>query len=172
MTNRYQQFLEIYPKWQQSEPELAELVKEISSAESYLEIGTAEGGSLYYLAPLLGIKSAVCVDLDEDHTRKIRYQVFAELKSVNCVMFSGNSKDHSIVDAVKRKGPYDVVLIDGGHDYATVMEDWQNYGPLAAKYLVFHDIQLPAVKAVWEQMKGNKMEIVHSKTFGFGVLKI
>ena len=37
-------------------------------------------------------------------------------------------------------GPYDVVFIDGGHDYDTCHHDWRTYKKLATKAVMIHDI--------------------------------
>jgi cephalosporin hydroxylase len=71
----------------------------------------------------------------------------------------------------------DFLMIDGGHDYATVLADWTNYGPLVRPggMVAFHDLgqQYPGVRPVWEQArKGHvSLEIVESpKLWGIGVL--
>ena len=40
---------------------------------------------------------------------------------------------------VKKRGPFDAILIDGDHSLAGVSKDWQLYGELAP-LVAFHDI--------------------------------
>ena len=173
--DHFQRYQSKYPNWQQERDEIDAVISIIHSSgqqvRTYLEIGTAEGGSLYYFGHRLAPLSAVCVDLDEDHTRPLREWVFGEIgDAINISLMSGDSTDQTIIDCVKAKGQFDMVFIDGGHDYATVKSDWENYGPLATKFCVFHDICLPGVKAVWDAIPERKLSIVGQGKFGMGII--
>jgi hypothetical protein len=52
----------------------------------------------------------------------------------------GDSHDSATIEATRRLGPFDAVLIDGDHSYAGVKRDWENYGPMARRIVAFHDI--------------------------------
>lgn len=169
MTDYFRSFLEKHPGFQQDRQEIETVAKIIGLQDTYLEVGTAEGGSLYYFAHHLGLKQATCVDLDEPHTRTVRNWVMGELdEAVEVSLLSGDSRDHSIIDVLAAKS-FDVVFIDGGHDYETVKSDWINYGKLAKKYVVFHDICLPDVRKVWDTLPQPKLSIVESGRFGMGI---
>ena len=172
MTDYFDTFQRKYHNWQQQREEIEAVAKLIGECNSYLEIGTAEGGSLYFFAHKMGFKRAVCVDLDEAHTRPYREWVFEQLSgAVEMTLYSGNSMDAAIIEQAAKE-QFDVVFIDGGHDYATVKSDWVNYGKLANKYVVFHDICLPDVKKLWDELPGIKLSLIGDGRFGMGILTV
>lgn len=160
----------------QERNELKHIFDLIQGCESYLEVGTAEGNSLYVLAHALKPGAAItCVDLGEKHTTPHHNEIIRILSTegYDVGMYHGNSTDHG---TYPDKKPHDVVLIDGGHDYATVLSDCKMYGPLAKKYILLHDIKLPDVaRAVREYMAtnpGKYSEFVNSPTMGFGIIEV
>lgn len=71
---------------------------------------------------------------------------------------------------------YDAVLIDAGHDDFNVAIDAFLYGPLAQKYIFFHDIQIPDVNRAYEWYCRQRPEcrnyrIVNSENYGYGVIE-
>lgn len=162
----------------QEPSELEHVFNLIQGCESYLEIGTAEGNSLYVLAHALKPGAKItCVDLGENHT-KPRQEEIRQLLSptYEVAMYHGNSVNR---DTYPNKEKHEVVLIDGGHDYATVLSDAKMYSPLATKYILFHDIKLPDVAlAVGKFLNENNpghwkySEYVNSPTMGFGVIQL
>ena len=159
----------------QQREELEHVFNLIHGCESYLEIGTAEGDSLYVLAHALKPGSRITsIDLGELGTRTLVEQIMQLLMPLHSVaIYRGNSMDAS---TYPRKVKHEVVLIDGGHDYETVKSDIAMYAGLATKYLIFHDVMMPSVKqAVDEYVResGAKYhEFVRSETMGFGVMEI
>lgn len=140
---------------------------------SYLEVGCAEGGSLYVLGHM--VKGAVdIIDFGEIHTTPQRDEVILELgKPVRQIL--GDSTKPEIFQMV-RGNKYDCVLIDGGHDFDTVFSDCVVYGTLATKYIFFHDVQLPevakAIKAFLAAYDiGDYSTFINSSTYGYGILK-
>lgn len=182
--NYFDRFKAKFPAWQQDPLEIGVVTNLIrENTRTYLEIGTAEGGSIYYFGHCLPLKTAVCVDYDEDHTREVRQWAFDELEAIgkDCEkmkpkvspsLLSGDSKDPVIIDAVKNIYPdgCDVVFIDGGHDYQTVLSDWKNYGPMANKFCIFHDICLNEVKRVWDSIPAPKLNIIETGKYGMGIV--
>lgn len=154
--------------------ELEHVFNLIQGCESYLEIGTAEGDSMYVLSHALKPNSRITsVDLGEMGTRKLVEQIVQLLLPNHQVgIYRGNSMDPA---TYPKPRPHDVVLIDGGHDYATVKSDIAMYGPLATKYLLFHDVMLPGVKqAVNEYLKDRDVkyyEFIRSEDKGYGVIE-
>lgn len=162
----------------QDRHELEHVFNLIQGCESYLEIGTAEGNSLYVLAHALEPGAKItCVDLGESHTKPRHADIMQKLSPTYLVaMYHGNSMDEA---TYPNKEKHDVVLIDGGHDYRTVLSDCQMYVPLAKKYVLFHDVKLPDVgKAVGKYLNENNpgnwkyREFVNSPTMGFGILEV
>ncbi len=164
--------------------------------QSYLEIGTAEGNSLYVLGHAVkplenGFKHIGCIDIGEKHTEKFRKEVVEQISGNKPIReFIGDSTNPK---TYIRRDPYwsteikhwctdtsneiDCILIDGGHDFATVLSDSILYAPLATKYVFWHDIQLPEVRKAYEWFKkryalGEYSEFISSTHFGYGICKI
>lgn len=138
----------------------------------YLEIGTAEGNSLYVLSH--ATKIAHYIDLGEPHTKKPRDEIISKMPLVPNGIFSDSTSP-------KVRGHlwnnYDCILIDGGHDFATVLSDAILYAPLATKYIFFHDIQLPDVRAAvewWHKrwQLGKYTEFINSPNFGYAIIEV
>lgn len=155
--------------------ELQHIFNLIQGCESYLEIGTAEGCSMYVLAHALKEGAKITsVDLGERHTIPYKSEVVKILSpKYDIGIFHGDSMDKM---TYPNKKPHDVVLIDGGHDYDTVLSDANMYGGLATKYLLFHDVKLPEVKRVIVKYLENRTEkyyeFINSDNFGFGILEV
>ena len=118
-----------------------------NKVESYLEIGSKNGGSLWTIGNTLP-KGAriISVDLPHgDHSFKNTLPNLRECVDALCKrgydaqLFVGDSTDQTIVDQVKALGPYDLVFIDANHTVPYIWKDWQNYGPLC-RLVAFHDI--------------------------------
>lgn len=100
-------------------------------------------------------------------------------------IFKGLSTDLKILKSAIYASPYDILYIDGGHDYATVKFDLENYAPLVKTggYLVIDDsccdMSMPfgffqgisdVTKATVEYMNGNSdwefiVSVVHNRVF-------
>lgn len=159
----------------QERNELEYIFNLIQGCESYLEIGTAEGNSLYVLAHALKLGAKItCVDFGETHTIPRHNDIIQRLAPDYLVaMYHGNSTNPSTYPI---KSKHEVVLIDGGHDYDTVYSDAYMYGLLATKYILFHDVKLPEVKkAVDKFVEETDMkyhEFINSQTMGFGICEV
>lgn len=139
--------------------------------QSYLEVGSAEGSSLYILGNTS--KEIAYIDIDEDHTREARKDAIKHLEK-DVKAYHGDSRSSS-THPISRK--YDCVLIDGGHDYDTVYSDCMMYAPLATKYIFWHDIQLPEVRrAIDVFMARNKLgkysTFINSGSYGYGIIEV
>lgn len=149
----------------------------IQGCESYLEAGTAEGNSLYVLSHALKPNSEITyIDWDEKHTREPRELIvrYLESKGFKITPLHGNTHDPEIVKKAQAK--YDVVLIDAGHKFEDVITDATNYGKLATKFIIFHDVQLPEVErafSLYQKETGHTgYKVINSETFGYGILEI
>lgn len=157
--------------------ELEHVFNLMRGCESFLEIGTAEGNSLYVLAHALKPGSQITyVDWDEPHTKPKRDLVLKMLTDEGYGVrgVHGNSHDDSVIRAAQDK--YDIVLIDAGHDYNDVIADARNYGKLATKYIIFHDINLPQVKdafAMYQKMVSHRSYMIsNSENYGYGIMEV
>lgn len=159
----------------QNKEELEHVFHLIQGAESYLEVGTAEGNSLYVLSHALKPDAEITyIDYGEKHTLEPRNEVLAKIpQKVHAIL--GDSNDMQTFARVADK-KFDVVLIDAGHDDFNVAIDALFYGQLATKYIIFHDIMLPDVERVFEwysrQFKRESYRVVNSEHFGYGIIKV
>lgn len=142
--------------------------------ETYLEIGAAEGNSLYALGH--AVQNAITyIDIGEAHTAGPRAEAIAQLgKTVHPII--GDSTLPRTAHELKDKH-FDCVLIDGGHDFATVLSDSILYATRARKYVFWHDIQLPEVKEAVEWFTkrwhiGIYSTFINSDRFGYGIMKV
>lgn len=161
----------------QDEQELSYVYGLLERCESYLEVGTAEGNSLYVLANAMKKGSEITyIDWAEKHTKDKRDFILSKLTDYNITSVHGDSNDYTTLDRVKNKR-FDAVLIDAGHDDFNAAIDALFYGPLATKYIIFHDIQLPDVGRVFDwysrQMPQKRFyKVVNSESYGFGVIEV
>lgn len=156
----------------------------IKGCSSYLEIGTAEGNGLYVLAQALAQYPSIdIVDFGEKHTHAPRAEVLKKLFDIGIGVREIYGNSHSVVGQVIRadsRGELDkseVVFIDAGHTYEDVIADAIAYGHLATKYIIFHDICLPPVKAAVEwYLKQNPQfkyhEFINSPSYGYGIIEV
>lgn len=113
----------------------------------YLEIGSKFGGSFGAVTRALPAGSrSVAVDLPggSKHWTASRVSLAAcvddlQLAGYDTHLIWGDSTDADVVSRVQALGPYDLVLIDAGHELAYVSADWANYGPMG-RIVAFHDI--------------------------------
>jgi len=129
--------------------ELARFVELVRSegVRSYLEIGSKFGGSFSAVTRAMPAGSrAVSVDLPAGSKHwaasKVALQAcVAELQKsgYDTHLIWGDSTSSDVVRQVTALGPFDLVLIDGGHTLPYVRSDWMHYGPLG-RMVAFHDI--------------------------------
>lgn len=162
----------------QDRQELEYIYNLMKGASSYLEVGTAEGNSLYVLGHALHKDAEITyIDFGEEHTTEKRDQVLDKLRRLYSVTgIHGDSNDFSVMKQVNGK-QFDVVLIDAGHTEANVVIDAIFYGPLARKYIFFHDVQLEPVGRAFDwycrQRPDKKSyKVINSDTYGYGVIEI
>ena len=88
-------------------------------------------------------------------------------------MLCGDSKSKEILKSAEILGGYDLIFIDGGHDYLTVKSDFENYSKHLNKngVIVLHDIKSNIVKGVpkfWKELKKNSKKYKFKKIFKKG----
>ena len=126
-----------------------------------LEIGTYHGGTLYHWLQN-ATEGAVIVSVDSYAVGVDNRHLYADWTppGVTLHVLAGDSRDQEITDAVQRRGPYEFVFIDAGHDYPDVRSDWETYSMMAPGGLVcFHDItSLTGVPQLWQEIKDQGYE--------------
>ena len=92
--------------------------------------------------------------------------------------FSQSQDTIAKVRAALGGGALDFLFIDGGHDYATVKADYENYAPLVRPggVIAFHDIQgIADVNRYWSELTRGDWPHVHSichpNGWGIGVIQ-
>lgn len=138
--------------------------------KNYLEIGAAEGTTLHILGSIP--EYVDYIDFCEPHTESLRREIVGQNPKFTC--FKGDS---TIPHLHNRDNLYDCVLIDGGHDFATVLSDSILYAPLATKYIFWHDIQLPEAKSAIEWFVkrwrlGKFTTFINSEHYGYGIVEV
>jgi Methyltransferase domain len=127
----------------------------------FLEVGVYKGRSMALVqlaADLLGKKAEIwgvtplstagdqySGYADTDYLAAIR-DTFrrARVTQENAAIIPGLSQDAGVLTEAAKHAPYDILYIDGCHDYAAVVSDIRNYVPLlrVGGYLVMDDASL------------------------------
>ena len=173
---------------------LLEIVKK-NSSQNILEIGTANGGTIFSFARMGGDDAVLAtVDLPNrafgygyPSWRARIYRSFpAKGQKINLVR--GDSHSNETFEEVERvfgSSNVDFLFIDGDHSYEGVKKDFEMYGQLVKKggVVAFHDIVdgdeefVGGVPRFWSEIKNNYRhdELVHDWNqggLGIGVLYI
>lgn len=156
----------------------------LGDCSSYLEVGTAEGNSLYVLSHAVWARSCrkvVYIDLCEAHTlaprEELLQKLYMECTGLIPTCISGNSHEPYCIRAAAKFGQFDAVMVDAGHSYEDVIADAIAYGHLAKKYIIFHDVCMPDVRRALEwYAKHAKLKapeyFIKSENFGYGILRL
>lgn len=161
----------------QDRTELEYVFNLMKDCKSYLEVGTAEGNSLYVLANAMPTGSEVTyIDWAEKHTEAHRNAILEQLTDYKITPIHGDSNEQSTLMRIKGES-FDVVLIDAGHDDFNVVIDAIFYGNCANKFIIFHDIQLPDVNRAFtwyckQRPECKNYRVVNSETYGFGIIEV
>lgn len=128
------------------------LVDEMPPSFKFLEIGVFRGQILGLIA-MLTDNTARAADItgitpldstgghwESNYEADIKqlHEIFG-LRDPNII--KGLSTEPGVIDEATRKGPYDIVYVDGGHEYSVVKQDVPNYGAMVKPggYLVIDD---------------------------------
>ena len=131
---------------------------------SFLEIGSAWGGTLHlYAGAWLGMRSVTSVDTGK-HPAAMRRVIedLREKEGRDAVWLHGGSHDDSITAKAAKRGPFDFIHVDGDHSKPGVLEDWKRYWPMLAPggLIAFHDILFnhgsTKVCAAWPEIRAGQ----------------
>jgi hypothetical protein len=173
---KYRPYFSATGLWQQPD-ELAELLHYLQQQHirSFLNIGTFNGRTFKFIADFLTAQNPnlVCVTVDIE-----QHPTLVPAPEYRYVIGTSENFAHQ---------RFDLVFIDGAHEYAAAMRDFTLVGQYA-KFCVFHDIadqwisELPGggCTAVWKELKQQcaKTHDIHefvtadkpTQTMGLGVL--
>jgi cephalosporin hydroxylase len=121
-----------------------------------LEIGVWEGGTLAHW--LRHANTVTAVDDTMRDPGPDEWHRWADAAGTTLHLLQGDSRDPDIVDSVRRRGPYQFILIDGDHTYQAVKADWWNYRPMVDQggVVCLHDIVARpdyGVPELWGEIK-------------------
>lgn len=104
---------------------------QIISLISYLNYLYKKDGQIFGITPLntTGDKYATHPDINYEEAIQRIYAQF-NLSGNDLNIIEGLSTDKTSIDIAEQCGPYDVVYIDGGHDYETVINDINTYSKM------------------------------------------
>jgi predicted O-methyltransferase YrrM len=141
--------------------ELDWLCNKIAGANSILEIGSWDGSCLALLAKScapgarirsidLGLGGPTVVEALRRTVEKLREDGY------DAEVFLGNSHAQKTRTWASQSAPYDLIFIDGDHNYAGVKADWEEYRSFA-KAVGFHDVCCPGpeigVIRLWHEIQ-------------------
>jgi len=153
------------PRMLQHEAEFAAFIDVIHEldVQSYLEIGSKFGGSLWRIGMAMPKGSAcVFIDLPRREGASSYYSMHGVIRRLSgegrsCTAIWGDSTSLGVIAQARQKGPYDLVFIDCNHTYDFVRRDWVNYRPMASKAIAFHDVALQSsgVPRLWDEIRAD-----------------
>jgi len=123
---------------------------------NFLEIGFNSGILNTILNKFFKFEQIVVIDT---FTAEISStDLLANLKRKNLVLVCGSSNKKENLQTIKKFQPYDLIFVDGSHEYNDVKKDLNNYCKMLSDdgILVAHDIhslEFPGVDKAWSEFK-------------------
>ena len=125
--------------------------------KNFLEIGFAAGINNTFLNKFFNFKKIVAIDYVQPAGINTS-TFFSNLRFKNLIFVCGDSTSKETINNVKINGKFDFMFIDGGHDYKTVKQDFENYSNFITSkgIIAIHDIfsdTCPGVPKYWAEIK-------------------
>ena len=148
----------------------------------FMEIGFSSGINNTVMNKFFRFDEIVAVD---NMSSLINTNTFkANLRHKNITLIIGSSVEERVVKKIKLLGGYDLIFIDGNHNYEYVKQDFYNSLTMLNEHGVigFHDVDCPdwpGIKKFWNELretgKYNQTEFVkhnYSIRYGIGMLTL
>jgi predicted O-methyltransferase YrrM len=152
---------------QQIPEELTELVFYLKNFEKsnnvklkkFLEIGFHAGYTNTILNKIFNFDEIVGIDTFQEFVDGNSLRANHRFKNLTLICSDSTSK--RTISIAKKFAPFDLILIDGNHDYKYVKKDFENYKPFLSKnsFVMFHDIKsktFPGVSKLWKEVSKSK----------------
>ncbi len=175
-------------RMQQDEKEFAQLVQILidHKPQTYLQVGSAAGGSERFICEKVGIKTLHIIDYG-DHPEFPIWQTVnkpaLQAQGVAILEHIGDSHDEAAEAFLASQGmKYNLIGIDGDHTPAGARMDWELIAPYLrpGSLAWIHDIDHTKMRPcdngayeVWEKLKERHEVLLEALgTFGIGMVKI
>jgi hypothetical protein len=181
---------EIIPQPIQIKEEFYQFLEYAENKKLILEIGTCRGGALYNIMKVADPNAEIIsIDMPGGNyggeLGQPEISVMQSWKQPNQKLHIIRDNSLSPLAIAKVKGilngrKFDFAFIDGDHSYEGVKKDYEKYLPFCEDIIAFHDIVEHlqpdvGVKKFWDELKGNKKEIIKDKDQGWagiGILQL
>ena len=139
---------------------------------NFLEIGFNSGILNTILNKSFKFEQIVAIDTFTSEISST--DLLANLKRKNLVLVCGSSNKKENLQTIKKFQPYDLIFVDGSHEYNDVKKDLNNYSKMLSDdgILVVHDIhslEFPGINKAWNEFKRQNnfsyKEFVNKKYF-------
>ena len=123
---------------------------------NFLEIGFNSGILNTILNKFFNFEQIVAIDTFTSEISST--DLLANLKRKNLVLVCGSSNKKENLQTIKKFQPYDLIFVDGSHEYNDVKKDLNNYCKMLSDdgILLAHDIhslEFPGVNKAWSEFK-------------------
>jgi len=122
----------------------------------FLEIGFNAGKMNTILNKFFNFKQILAVDNFSADTSAT--DLMANLRRKNLALICGNSDKEETLQIIKKFQPFDLIFVDGSHEYKDVKNDLKNYCKMLSDHgiLAVHDIhslEYLGVNKAWNEFK-------------------
>jgi len=137
----------------------------------FLEIGYSTGKTNTILNKFFNFEQIVAIDNFSAHISND--DLWGNLSRKKLVLISGNSDQTHVINVTKKFSPFDLILIDGSHEFKDAKNDLEKYSKMLGQkgVLAAHDIHQKdmGVEKAWAEFKLSKdysyKEIFHKKYY-------